>query len=109
MAYRPGTLAHGSAGRPAPFLPDSRRPANDWSWQLLAACSRTDGSIFYAPDRERGAAVRRREGRAKEICQQCPVLEPCLQLALENRETHGVWGGLNTAERQRLLKRRSAG
>ena len=31
--------------------------------------------------------------RAKAICQECPVIEPCLDGALERREPWGVWGG----------------
>ena len=31
--------------------------------------------------------------RAKAICQKCPVMEPCLQGAIERREPWGVWGG----------------
>ena len=30
---------------------------------------------------------------AKRICATCPVIEPCLQGALERREPWGVWGG----------------
>jgi WhiB family redox-sensing transcriptional regulator len=31
--------------------------------------------------------------RAKEICSSCPLIEPCLDGALERREPWGVWGG----------------
>jgi WhiB family redox-sensing transcriptional regulator len=31
--------------------------------------------------------------RAKAICAKCPVIEPCLQGAIERREPWGVWGG----------------
>jgi len=31
--------------------------------------------------------------RAKRICAECPVLEPCLEGALQRREPWGVWGG----------------
>lgn len=30
---------------------------------------------------------------AKAICRSCPVADPCLQGALERRESSGVWGG----------------
>ena len=30
---------------------------------------------------------------AMRICDTCPVLEPCLQAAIENEEMQGVWGG----------------
>jgi WhiB family transcriptional regulator, redox-sensing transcriptional regulator len=31
--------------------------------------------------------------RAKAICAKCPMIEPCLEGALERREPWGVWGG----------------
>lgn len=37
----------------------------------------------------------------------CPVMETCLQWALESRQQHGVWGGLSEDERH-ALKRRAA-
>ena len=44
---------------------------------------------------------------AKQVCQRCAVMEPCLQWALESGQDSGVWGGLSEDER-RALKRRSA-
>jgi WhiB family redox-sensing transcriptional regulator len=35
----------------------------------------------------------------------CPVVDKCLQYALENREQHGIWGGLTVGERQALLRK----
>jgi WhiB family redox-sensing transcriptional regulator len=32
-------------------------------------------------------------GRAKAICALCPMVEPCLEGAIERREPWGVWGG----------------
>jgi WhiB family redox-sensing transcriptional regulator len=32
-------------------------------------------------------------GRAKAICTRCPMVEPCLNGALQRREPWGVWGG----------------
>lgn len=48
-----------------------------------------------------------RESRAKAICAQCPVREPCLRYALRIREPHGIWGGLNETERNELLAARN--
>ena len=31
--------------------------------------------------------------RAKQICAECPLIDPCLQGALDRREPWGVWGG----------------
>jgi len=43
---------------------------------------------------------------ARRICVDCPVKQPCLEYALENRIDHGVWGGCSERERRRILKRR---
>ena len=43
---------------------------------------------------------------ARRICATCPVKEPCLEYALEQRIDHGVWGGCSERERRRILKRR---
>ena len=48
-----------------------------------------------------------RETRAKAICAACSVRRPCLDYALRIREPHGIWGGLNEAERKALLARRA--
>ena len=48
-----------------------------------------------------------REERAKQICAMCSVRQPCLEYALQIREPHGIWGGLNELERKALLARRA--
>ena len=45
---------------------------------------------------------------ARKICADCPVKEPCLEHALEQRIDHGVWGGCSERERRRILKRAGA-
>ncbi|MBB5906172.1 WhiB family redox-sensing transcriptional regulator [Actinoalloteichus hymeniacidonis] len=66
-----------------------------------------DSAFFFHPDGERGPARSRREARAKEVCQQCPVLEQCRQHALAVQEPYGIWGGLSEAERTLLIKSKS--
>ena len=44
----------------------------------------------------------RRVGRARGICAQCPVRQPCLDYSITNRITHRVWGGLTERERRAL-------
>ncbi len=43
--------------------------------------------------------------QAKQVCARCPVVQECLQWALEAGAGHGVWGGLTEQER-RLAQRR---
>jgi WhiB family redox-sensing transcriptional regulator len=45
---------------------------------------------------------------AKDICHtRCPVIDQCLQWALDTRQDSGVWGGMSEDERRRM-KRRAA-
>lgn len=40
---------------------------------------------------------------ARRICAGCPFQADCLQIALENDVSYGIWGGLTAAERKRLI------
>lgn len=40
--------------------------------------------------------------RAKEVCEACTVKAECLEYALTTRQIHGVWGGMDEAERRIL-------
>jgi WhiB family redox-sensing transcriptional regulator len=59
--------------------------------------------VFYAPEGERGHALRRREDAAKTICRDCPVLVPCREYALTVQEPYGVWGATTPLERRQQL------
>jgi len=80
----------------------------DEGWSRRAACRGPDATLFYPPAAAEPRPVREaRELRAKAICAVCPVRDPCLAVALDTREPHGIWGGLNETERQALLERRA--
>ena len=77
-------------------------------WQTRASCRGPQAAIFFPPSHfERKDEKEARENRAKAICATCPVRKPCLEYALGIREPHGIWGGLNEAERKQLLARRA--
>lgn len=67
------------------------RPAGSWTEQ--GSCRTADPEIFYSSD----DAI-----FAKGVCAGCPVIDQCLAWALESREPHGVWGGLDEQERKQL-------
>ena len=41
-------------------------------------------------------------GPARQVCAACPVRQPCLDYAITNRITYGIWGGLTERERRAL-------
>ncbi len=80
----------------------------DQSWLLLGDCRGSNAPIFFPPGSpetidERDARV----AQAKAICRTCPVQPQCLDHALNAREPHGIWGGLDETERRALLTRRA--
>jgi WhiB family redox-sensing transcriptional regulator len=70
-------------------LLEAFRPA----WMNDAPCFGHDADFFPSPG-DRATA-------AKALCASCPVQPTCLDYALTNGIGHGVWGGLNEAERAR--------
>ncbi len=78
----------------------------DEVWQIKAACRGPHAVVFFPPSRpERKDERLARERAAKEICRTCPVLQDCLSYAVRIRETNGIWGGLNEAERKLIIDR----
>lgn len=69
---------------------------NGLGWQDSARCAGAGLELFF-PD---GGDTR----RAKAFCAGCPVWGDCLTYGID--EDHGVWGGLNRAERARLRRLR---
>jgi len=67
-------------------------------WRELAACRGTDLEVFF-PGRGESA------GPARQVCAACPVRQPCLDYAISNRISHGIWGGLTERERRALQSR----
>lgn len=81
----------------------------DEAWQERAACRGPQSAAFFPPAQiERKDEREAREQRAKSICAICPVRRPCLDYAVQIREPHGIWGGLNELERKQLLSIRAS-
>jgi WhiB family transcriptional regulator, redox-sensing transcriptional regulator len=64
-------------------------------WRELAACRGTDLNLFF-PVRGESAEP------ARQVCAACPVRQPCLDYAVSNAITDGIWGGLTERERRAL-------
>ncbi len=69
------------------------------NWIENAACKDMDSNLFFST---RGESTE----PAKLICKDCPVKEPCLDYALANNETIGVWGGMSRKRRRIEARRR---
>ncbi|MFF0629812.1 WhiB family transcriptional regulator [Streptomyces sp. NPDC004296] len=74
-------------------------------WRHRAVCREEDPDLFFPVGNTGPALLQIME--AKAVCGRCPVMETCLQWALESGQDSGVWGGLSEDER-RVLKRRAA-
>ena len=60
-----------------------------------AECAGQDPDLFFPDDSQSSYDT----ARAKAICARCPVRDECLKWAIDNRQTHGIWGGLDESER----------
>lgn len=66
-------------------------------WAVFAACKEEKSMKFFPQNREE-------EREALAICSICPVVEDCLQHALESNERFGVWGGTTERQRRKLSR-----
>lgn len=82
------------------------RRESDMAWRTRAACIGPQAVYFYAPSHrpERKEQKEKREEQAKKFCDECPVIEQCLDEALANKEKEGIWGGTTENERKRLFR-----
>lgn len=69
-------------------------------WTRRAACLDLDPELFFPISME-GPSQSQVE-QAKQVCDGCPVREPCLQYALSTRQAYGVWGGTDPGQRREL-------
>lgn len=71
-------------------------------WMARAACADANVEMFYP-----GRGEMRALARARAICEDCPVRQPCLAWALEHDE-RGVWGGTTWRQRQAMQRQDAA-
>lgn len=63
-------------------------------WQDDALCAQVAGDMFF-PEQGGSAAS------AMAICAACPVRAQCLQFALDNHITEGIFGGMPPIKRRK--------
>ncbi|MEU2762965.1 WhiB family transcriptional regulator [Streptomyces sp. NPDC007094] len=86
----------------AVYAPSADLPVKT-NWRTNAACLDEDPDLFF-PIGTTGPAIAQAE-EAKAVCRRCPVMEACLDWALESGQDHGVWGGTDENERRRIHRR----
>lgn len=95
------TITTRHATRPASLFAElaSQTP----NWQKHGACRLADADLFFPIGHSPQAIAQ--EAEAKKICAQCPVVERCLEWALETGQETGVWGGLAEDDRRALRRK----
>jgi WhiB family redox-sensing transcriptional regulator len=68
-------------------------------WMEHAKCRGMSPEFFHPT---RGQAV----DHIKAICKDCPVIDPCRKMALEDHTLRGVWGGMSETQRRDYRQRR---
>jgi hypothetical protein len=68
------------------------------SWGQFAACKGKPSILWFA-DNYANSQGRVATREAKAICSMCIVRNQCLQHALDNDESFGIWGGKTPQER----------
>lgn len=66
-------------------------------------CAETDPYVFFPAEGDSNLTK-----EAKKICGMCSVRRRCLDYAIRNDETHGVWGGMTYSERVRYRRKRNS-
>jgi len=66
-------------------------------WFEQASCKGMDINLFFV---ERGPLAVKMAREAKAVCKVCPVIQPCLNFAIETDSQHGIFGGLAPKERR---------
>jgi WhiB family redox-sensing transcriptional regulator len=76
-------------------------------WHMLAACCRTDKSVFFGSSspEERPAYTLSSIRKARAICASCPVFNECLAHAIKQREDYGLWAGTTMRQRKELFRK----
>ncbi|MFF8840541.1 WhiB family transcriptional regulator [Streptomyces sp. NPDC015130] len=83
-----------------PISPAASAPL-EGHWADYRACRDEDPELFFPVGD--GLAARAQTEAAKQVCGRCPVRVQCLEDAFAKGDQFGVFGGLSSMERRRLL------
>jgi WhiB family redox-sensing transcriptional regulator len=62
-------------------------------------CRTTDPDAWFP---EMGEGNSKPMRYAKAMCAECPVMVQCRDYGIANNEQHGIWGGLDTIQRNKI-------
>jgi WhiB family redox-sensing transcriptional regulator len=68
------------------------------TWRDLALCAGYPDRDAWFPDHPDDKA------KAIAICRVCPVRAECLDFAIATGQSDGIWGGMTTYQRRRILR-----
>ena len=80
----------------------------EFDWRTQGVCKINDPHFtdietvmedYGLPEGEAKKVVAVAEQQAKAICLQCPIRGKCRDVAIQNDEMFGIWGGMTVAER----------
>ena len=71
-------------------------------WRHESVCRDEDPELFFPVGT--GASAMAQVGRAKLVCNRCPVATQCLNWALKTNQDSGVWGGASEDERRDMKR-----
>lgn len=77
----------------------SLKMVGDQSWRTNARCRGLDVDLFF-PRKEDVCAGHLMVASSRLICAGCPVRRECLQFAVDNVITHGMYGGTMPKDRR---------
>ena len=72
------------------------------NWRSKAHCLGKETNWFYPETGVKGYA--KQISDVKAFCRLCKVSAQCLENAILNKESFGIWGGLTPKERSNLVK-----
>ena len=100
--HNPGILATGMC-KPTNYTTILEAMPKLPEWIADAPCSQADPELFFPDAHESRANV----ALAKRVCAACPVRQECLEWALDRGEKFGIYGGLTSTQRRKVLRQRA--
>jgi len=79
-----------------------RRERPNEKWRVDALCKGVNLSLFF-PDDSPNFEVKDEPGNPGSFCLNCPVQKQCLDYAVALEIRDGIFGGLNEAQRNKLI------